>query len=86
MPTATMYSSSSSSASNADFSSSRQEDRTNVPKTIQYKQLCLVSRESNLVDRIVYESHLRVQDWVHALEIQQIALSQRRHIFDVVNP
>jgi len=81
-----MYSSSFSSANNAMLSPSRQKDRTNIPESIQHKQLGLVSCKSNLVDRIVYQSHLRVQDWVHALEIQQVALSQGGNIVDIVNP
>jgi hypothetical protein len=81
-----MYSSSFSSANNAMLSLSRQKDRTNIPESIQHKQLGLVSCKSNLVDRIVDESHLRVQHRVHALKIQQIALSQGRNLVDVVNP
>jgi hypothetical protein len=68
------------------FSPSRQKDSTNVPKSVQHKQLGLVSSESNLINRIVHESHLRVQHRVHALEIQQITLSQGGNIVDIVNP
>jgi hypothetical protein len=68
------------------FSPNRGGDRTNVPKSVQHKQLGLVSRESNLINRIVYESHLSVQYRIHALEIQQIALSQGGNIVDIVNP
>jgi hypothetical protein len=57
------------------FFPSRREDRTNVPESVQDKQLGLISREPNLINRIVHKPHFRIQHRVNALKIQQVALS-----------
>jgi hypothetical protein len=44
-----------------------------IPEPIQGKQFGLVSRKSNLIDRIVDQLHLRIEHWVDALQIQQIS-------------
>jgi len=72
-------------AKTAMFFPKRQEDHINVPKSTQHKQLGLVSCESNLINRIVHKSHLRIQHRIDALEIQQVALLYGVDIFDIVN-
>jgi hypothetical protein len=55
-----------------------------IPKPIQHKQLRLVSREPNLVNRIVHQLHLRIEHRVDALKVQQIAFLQRDNIIRVI--
>ena len=52
-----------------------QDERVHsVPETVQEEQLDLVGCEANLVDGIVDQMHLGVEDWVHVLETEQVAL------------
>jgi len=44
-----------------------------IPKTIQHKQLGLISRKSNLINRVIHQLHLRIQHWINAFEVEQVA-------------
>jgi hypothetical protein len=44
-----------------------------IPESIQHKQLGLISRKANLVDRVIHQLHSRIQHRVDAFEVQQVA-------------
>jgi hypothetical protein len=53
----------------------------NIPEPVQHKQLGLVWCESNLINCVIHQLHLRIQHRIDAFEIEQVAAL---HIDDVV--
>lgn len=70
-----------SGTSKAAAPSSTTEVYMYIPKSIQHKQLGLISCKANLIDSIVDHLHFRVQHRVDAFEIKQVAAL---HVDDVV--
>lgn len=61
----------------------RTKTSINLPETVEHKQLGLVSCKPDLVDGVVHQSHLRIQDGIYALEVQQIVFVPRNNLMAV---